>query len=301
MPHEKEHNIAGTDHLAGTNETVIGTRTGAITQIPFAVAPVAANLIMRDGNQDCQVPLSPSSDGAAVSRYYVNQLISGRHLPVAVLKMITDANQGGAPPAAPPYPGAAYVVNNWGGGHNDGDIEEWTGAGWTVIVANSGGTPPDGTRVVVAGVPAPGGSFAAKGNNYATFRTATSTWTFLAPNDGDEAVVYGNDSYFENMTYVWDSVPGLWRSMGSVIQHNDLVGLQGGVASQYYHLSSAQYTQAIKKRVSLTEGVNAFPNEAVLIGASWALDDWGFYRTSLNGKSWLVWYRAVGNVEYVQL
>lgn len=51
----------------------------------------------------------------------------------------------------------------------------------------------------------------------------------------------------------------------------------------------------------VTDAANAAPTEAVLIAASWVAGSYGFYRTTLNNKSWLVWYRAVGAVDYVQM
>ena len=41
------------------------------------------------------------------------------------------------------------MVDTWGGGYNDGDIVEWDGSTWNIVVPNAAGFVPSGTRVVV--------------------------------------------------------------------------------------------------------------------------------------------------------
>jgi len=90
-----------------------------------------------------------------------------------VLKMVTDAAGSSVPPTlTADDAGKAYVVNTWGGGYTNGDIVEWDGDSFSVIVANVAGHPPFGTRVVVIGTGA-AGSFAGWGNHIAVFTDAT--------------------------------------------------------------------------------------------------------------------------------
>lgn len=85
------------------------------------------------------------TEGQIVTVQAGNQLANA-----AVLRMVTDASGGGSHPTLTSADkGKAYVVNTWGVGHNAGDIVEWDGAAFQVIVENVTGAPPVGTRVVV--------------------------------------------------------------------------------------------------------------------------------------------------------
>lgn len=127
--------------------------------------------------------------------------------PVSVFKMVNDTTQAGSPPTAS-QTGEAWVVDTWGGGYNDGDIVEWDGATWNVIVANSGGEPPDGTRVLVNG--SPGGSFTGYANQIAMYDATGDSWSFYDPADGDAVLVSGDGSIYENNGYVWDDNTTTW-------------------------------------------------------------------------------------------
>jgi hypothetical protein len=174
----------------------------------------------------------------AANKDYVDGAVSGHRTPVSVLKMVSDAPQGGAPPVGPTT-GDAYVVNTWGGGYTNGDIVEYSGAAWVVIVANSGGKPPNGTRVVVKSVGA-AGSFVGKANQIAQYDAAGVAWVFTVPVDGDQTAVIGEASVYENHEYIYDtSVPG-WMDFGGSVAHDGTTG-KSGPGPQYYHLSQADY------------------------------------------------------------
>lgn len=130
---------------------------------------------------------------------------------VEVLMMVTDADQGGSPPTLTGNDaGKAYVVNNWGGGYTNGDIVEWDGSSFNVIVDEGGaGEPPTGTYVIVIDTGA-SGSFVSQENKVGVYDAATNTWTFTAPTNGDGRTVVGDGSIYENLGYVWDSTPGEW-------------------------------------------------------------------------------------------
>ncbi len=122
--------------------------------------------------------------------------------PVKVFNMVDDTDGGGSPPT-PGGSGEAYVVDNWGVGYNDGDIIEWQGTAWQVIVSNSGGEPPNGTRVLVSAFPA--GSFASYANDFAVYNASTNAWVFITDvKDGDAVLINGDGGWYENRAYVYD-------------------------------------------------------------------------------------------------
>ena len=125
-----------------------------------------------------------------------------------VFKMTSDSDQGGSPPGTP-NKGDAYVVNNWGLGYNDGDIIEYNGTSWVVIVANSIGEPPDGTTVIVTdGTVA--GSFTGQQKKVATYNATTNTWAFLTPTEGEGRTIIGDGSVYEFLGYVYDTGTSQW-------------------------------------------------------------------------------------------
>lgn len=144
--------------------------------------------------------------------------------PVAVLKIKSDATQAGSPPTAGAA-GEAWVVDTWGGGYNDGDIVEWDGDSWNIVVANSGGEPPDGTRVLVIGTGA-AGSFASQENKFATYDATGDSWSFVAPVDGDAVLVNGELSIYENYGYVYDT--SAWVAFTGPASIPDATSASGG-------------------------------------------------------------------------
>jgi len=63
-----------------------------------------------------------------------------------------------------------------------------------------------------------------------------STWTEIIPNEGFACWVEDEDSL-----YVFNG--SVWSQFGSTSTHNNLSGLQGGISAEYYHLTSAEYTE----------------------------------------------------------
>jgi len=160
--------------------------------------------IAMGSNEVTGLPGTPSGDTAAASKAYVDSVASGLAWkdPAAVLKIVSDADQGGSDPAAPAA-GDAYLVNNWST-QTDGDIVEWDGSQWNVVVANSGGEPPDGTRVVVIGTGA-AGSFASEENNIGTYDATGDSWSFDTTTDGWAILINGEQSIYENKAFVYDT------------------------------------------------------------------------------------------------
>lgn len=105
------------------------------------------------------------------------------------------------------------------------------------------GSPATGDRYIVAATAT--GAWAGQEEKIAEWDGAT--WVFTTPNEGFATTVED-----ENVQYVYtDAHPaGSWVKFGTLVNHNDLAGLQGGTASQYYHLTSTQHSD-------LTGGSNA--------------------------------------------
>jgi hypothetical protein len=129
---------------------------------------------------------------------------STRQLPnVKVLKMKSDATGGGSPPTlVADDAGKAYVVNTWGAGFNAGDIVEWDGDSFVIIVPNEDDEPPLGTRIIVIGTGA-AGSFAAKGNHIMTYTAGTpNAWVdTTTPTTMQKVRIVGSGGRYHGLYY----------------------------------------------------------------------------------------------------
>jgi hypothetical protein len=298
MSHDKDHQINSvSDHLPGTNGTLLGTEAGAIAEKAYGTAATANGIVQRDANGQVTIPDTPTAGTHATSKNYVDSIASGTRAPVKVLKMVSDAAQGGAPPVGPHAAGDAYVVNTWGVGYTDGDIIEWDGAAWVVIQANVGGFPPDGVRVVVSKTPAPAGSFAGQANAIATYDAGTPVWNFQAPADGWMVVVAGDGGYYEGQIFIYDSNLDVWTSSGTLVPHNNLAGLQGGTPGQYYHFTQAQHTELVRYKADVA-GAGAKP--AVADFAAWAVGDRGIFIGTTSRVYW-VYKDGAASIQSVEL
>lgn len=200
------------DSLSLGDLTLDGSGTGSGT------------LTLTGGGTVTGLPLVPTGPTEATSKSYVDSLASGLTWkdPVELREVISDADQGGADPVGPST-GDAYVVNNWST-QTDGDIVEWSGSAWVVVVANSGGEPPDGTRVVVTDGTA-AGSFATQEGEIATYDATGNSWSFEDPADGWAVLIVGAGGVDENTAWVWDSTPGQWVQFSGAGQINAGAGL----------------------------------------------------------------------------
>jgi len=148
-----------------------------------------------------------------------------------VFKMTSDSDQGGSPPGTA-NKGDAYVVNNWGLGYNNGDIVEYDGTQWNVIVDNSGGEPPDGTTVIVTDGTA-AGSFTGQQKKVATYNATTNTWAFLTPTEGEGRTIIGDGSVYEFLGYIYDTGTSQWALFNGAGQ----VTAGAGLAKNFNELS----------------------------------------------------------------
>lgn len=168
------------------------------------------------------LPASPTGATEATSKTYVDNLVSGLtwKAPAEVLRIISDADQGGSDPTAGST-GEAWLVNNWST-QTDGDIVEWDGSQWNVVVANSGGEPPDGTRVVVIESSA-AGSFATHEEEIGTYDATGDSWSFDAPSDGWAILISGDNSVYADQGYQYDGAD--WIQFTGAGQINAGAGL----------------------------------------------------------------------------
>ena len=148
---------------------------------------------------------------------------------VQVRNMVSDVAQAGAPPGAT-INGDAWVVDTWGAGvyvgtfvgaFADGDIAEYSDAlvGWVRVLANVGGIPVLNAQVIVKAAGA-AGSFAAQANAIASYN---GRWNFETPTDGRRALVIGEQTVFENQTFIYDLVTAGWYSLGVTVIPNPTV------------------------------------------------------------------------------
>ncbi|RLI86678.1 MAG: hypothetical protein DRP01_03670 [Archaeoglobales archaeon] len=138
--------------------------------------------------------------------------------PAVVLKMMDDSLVT-APTLTAADAGKAYHVAGVGGawsGFTIGDIVEWSGTAWALILAGSGGTPvgpPDGTRAVVAAAGA-AGSFAGSEEKVVVFSTGTpGSWAVAdTPVNENNIFINGSGSLYENKFYQYTGAhpAGAW-------------------------------------------------------------------------------------------
>lgn len=134
----------------------------------------------------------------------------------AVLKIVDDSLVT-APTLAAADKGKAYHVAGVGGawsGFTIGDIVEWDGTAWALVLAGSGGTPvgpPDGTRAVVVSASA-AGSFAGDEEKVVVFTTgAPGSWAVAStPADGER--IYITDGVYTGLYYQYSGThaAGAW-------------------------------------------------------------------------------------------
>ncbi|HEC72016.1 MAG: hypothetical protein ACTSW7_01160 [Candidatus Thorarchaeota archaeon] len=172
---------------------------------------LTANLTMNSQKITGLDPGTAGTDG--VNKNQLDSVAAGvawKHA-VQVLRMVNDA-LATSPTLTAGDAGKAYVVAGTGGDWSTftiGDIVEWDGSAWNLVLAGSGAEPPDGTYVIIVETSA-AGSFAGQENEVAVYNATTNTWAFTPASDGDGRTVAGENSVYENLGYVWDATPGEW-------------------------------------------------------------------------------------------
>lgn len=151
----------------------------------------------------------PPKDGVTLPAGTIVKTATVQLRSAVVLRMKTDATGGGSPPTLlAADAGKAYVVNTWGAGYNDGDIVEWDGAAFNVVVANDTGLPPYNTRVVVIEASA-AGSFSGQANKVMYFKEGDhdkipDAWTVAdTPASGNKIDINGAASIYYQKRFLY--------------------------------------------------------------------------------------------------
>jgi len=174
--------------------------------------------------------------------------------------------------------GEAWLVNNWGTGYTNGNIVEWDGAAWNIVLANSGGEPPNATHVLVIGTGA-AGSFASQGNKFATYNSTANTWSFVTPLDGDATLVNGELSIYENYGFVYDTSG--WVQFTGPASIPDATGASSGGIK-------GKATFDTDKGFAVTTGIVTAKLEAAGTGTGGlAFNGSGAFKVNLNASSGL--------------
>lgn len=94
-------------------------------------------------------------------------------------------------------------------------------------------TPNDGDRYIVG--TAPTGDWSANANDIAQWDADAGSWEFFTANVGMATLRESDDRF---LTFNGTS----WVVFGSLLNHNSMLSLQGGVSGEKYHLTAAQHT-----------------------------------------------------------
>jgi len=190
-----------------------------------------SNLSLTNGARITGVP-SPQNATDAVNKAYADNIASNIIWkgPVTVINMISDSYSS---PPETVLNGDAFVVGANPSGEwasfSPGDIVEYgsSGPGWFRILQNSGGEPPDGTVVIVAGYTAstPSGSFAGQAKKVAVYNATSNSWSFTAPVEGESRIVEGDGGYYEHLGFVYNTSDNKWYLFNGAGQVNAGVGL----------------------------------------------------------------------------
>ncbi|RLC88634.1 MAG: hypothetical protein DRJ03_01810 [Chloroflexi bacterium] len=172
------------------------------------------------------LPTTPTGATEATSKAYVDSMVSGLSWkePAEVLRVVDDSLVT-APTLTAPDAGKAYVVAGIGGawsGYAIGDIVEWSGTAWALVLAGAGSEPIDGARVVVVEASA-AGSFAGEEENIGTYDATGNSWSFSTAAEGWAVLIAGENSIYENAGFTYDG--GAWVQFTGAGQINAGDGL----------------------------------------------------------------------------
>ena len=124
-------------------------------------------------------------------------------------------------------------------GYVDGLIQglDWQESVKDMDLTDPPGSPSAGDRYVVA----VSGTGAWSGHDNEITEWNGSSWDFTSNNEGQ--AVWAED---EDKLYTWNGTA--WVTFGSNVNHNNLIGLQGGATNEYYHLSATDYDSLVTHR-----------------------------------------------------
>jgi hypothetical protein len=104
--------------------------------------------------------------------------------------------------------------------------------------------PSEGDRYIVG--PSADGGWSGHDGDIAYYQE--STWVFIVPNEGFCARVEDED-----IEYVYTGTE--WISRPASTNHDNLSGLQGGTANEYYHLTAADYAALVTNQTETIEDI----------------------------------------------
>jgi len=162
----------------------------------------------------------PPESGVELESGTIVTLNTDQLLSAVVLKMVDDSLVT-APTLTAGDAGNAYMVAGAGGawsGFAVGDIVEWDGAAWVLVVENVSNEPPDGTRAVVTDASA-AGSFAGAEEQVWSYATSGSTWSAAtaAPADGAKIDISAANSVYGGKRFAYSGThpSGAWAEYSS--------------------------------------------------------------------------------------
>jgi hypothetical protein len=158
-----------------------------------------------------------------------------------------------APKADPTFTGAVTVPTPTTAneaatkGYIDGLISSLGGGGGVTVIE-------DVVAVLSNGVPI-NESYILSTDNHIYTSNGDNTWTDGGAPDVGTVVYIKADSALPANSLGLHSFDGsAWNSMGGIGDHNDLSNIDGGSATERYHLTAAQYAVAIQAATALVNG-----------------------------------------------
>lgn len=161
-----------------------------------------------------EASFKPDPNVAALVEGVITKTENRQLAAAAVLKIVDDSLIT-APTLVAGDAGKAYEIATNGGVWGvfaDGDIVEWSGTAWNLVVAQSGGDPPDGTRAVVVSASA-AGSFS--GEEETVQACTTGTWAVVdTPVNGNRILISGTNGIYDGryFDYTGTHPAGAWSS-----------------------------------------------------------------------------------------
>lgn len=153
-------------------------------------------------------------------------------LRAAVVLKIVDDSLLTAPALGTSDAGKAYQVAGTGGAWSVfavGDIVEWNGTAWKLILAATGGEVPLGTRVVVVGASAAGSFAGGEEKIFVWTAGAPNAWVAAAaPADGALIDISGANSIYYKKRYQYTGT----HPSGAWVQADEPAGLTVGYMQQ---------------------------------------------------------------------
>lgn len=223
--------------------------------------------------------------------------------PVSVLKIKGSA----ATEPSNPQTGDAWLVSTVWLGFPVGTIVEWDGDSWDLIVAGSGGEPPNGTRVAVAA----SATTPFDGHDYylGTYNATTNQWSFGDPPEDGDAVLVSN-GYYENRAFVYDTTtywiqiagPGQYTAGTGIditgntisVDPNTAAGIKSDNDGVGISLTSGQYDNASGLMFETTGMETGYLKMRNVAGSGIGIrKDYGVYNSAVQPVKVLSVYDAV--------